>query len=801
MDEKTLSVLEYPKVLERLAGYASFSLSAEFARALKPTNDLVEASRRQSITSEARFLLSTSADVTVGGARDIRSHVDLARRSGVLDSPSLLDIKNTLVSARTLARGLERQADQIPNLTAIAVRMPPPSGLVDAISRAISERGDVLDSASDRLGNIRRELKVAHERLLSRLERIINDPRHAPMLQENIITQRNGRYVIPLRAEFKGRIRSIIHDQSSSGATLFIEPLVTVELNNQWHELQLAERDEERRILAELSAMVGINAENILDVIDALAEFDLALMCAKYAEDLRAAEPVLVAARPASDSHPGTTIRLYHARHPLLPVETVVPIEVDLDEHTFAVVITGPNTGGKTVSLKTVGLMALMAQSGLHIPAQSGSTLSLFSNVYADIGDEQSIEQSLSTFSGHITNIVRIIKHAKMDTLVLLDELGAGTDPQEGAALARALMQHLVDQRIPCLVATHYPELKSFAHATSGVVNASMEFNLHTLSPTYHLTIGLPGRSNALLIAERLGLPQPILQAARETLDPNDLRSEDLLDEIHHQRNMARKARNKAEKERMKSERMRQTLQKELDAIEDERLKVLEQARRQMEQETLSLRDELSDLRRALAHARQPLEALKSVQEELEVLEEHVQKPAARKQTPASALRSLKVGDRVYLRSLQTEGIVSALSESDVEVQMGALRVRAHLSDIQRPGEEQEQTPKPVKKAPAVRVAQKSEPEKKAIFHSSPGMELDLRGQCVEDALSALDRYLESAYLANMPFVRIIHGKGTGRLREVVRDSLRQSSHVVRWESGGDREGGDGVTVAFLSPE
>ncbi len=327
---------------------------------------------------------------------------------------------------------------------------------------------------------------------MGKLEKMISDPRITPILQEAIITQRGGRYVIPLRADFKGRMRAIVHDQSSSGATLFVEPLATVDLNNEWQEKQLAERDEERRILAELSGEVGIYAAALNALLVALAEFDLALACAKYAEDMHASEPLISESRKVKgEKHPGSTIRLYHARHPLLDPEKVVPIDFDLDEGTFAVVITGPNTGGKTVSLKTVGLLILMAQSGLHIPAQSGSAVSCFHQVFADIGDEQSIEQSLSTFSGHITNIVRILRMADRDTLVILDELGAGTDPQEGSAIARAILGNLVERAIPCLVATHYPELKAFAHATPGVTNASVEFDLKTLRPTYHLSLGL----------------------------------------------------------------------------------------------------------------------------------------------------------------------------------------------------------------------------------------------------------------------------------------------------------------------
>jgi DNA mismatch repair protein MutS2 len=796
MDEKTLVTLEYTKILERLAGYASFGISAELARALRPTSEIADVRLRLAFTTEARRLLEVYDDFTIGGARDIRTQVDLARRAGVLDPSELLDIKNTLIAARNIARTLERQPEPLNNLKGLVPALLPPSGLIDAITRAISERGEVLDNASDRLGRIRSELKIAHDRLMSKLEKLINDPKNAPILQDQLITQRNGRYVVPLRSEFKGRIRSIVHDQSSSGATLFVEPLATVELNNTWHELQLAERDEVRRILAELSAEVGRNAEWINEILTAMAQLDLALMCAKYGDDLHASEPVLVPSRAATKDHPGSTIRLFQARHPLLDPASVVPVDVDLDIHTFGLVITGPNTGGKTVTLKTVGLLVLMAQSGLHIPAQSGSTLSLFENVYADIGDEQSIEQSLSTFSGHITNIVRILKHASFQTLVLLDELGAGTDPQEGAALARALLSHLVEKKIPCLVATHYPELKSFAHATPGIVNASMEFNLETLRPTYHLTIGLPGRSNALLIAERLGLPAEILTDARSGLNPEDLRAEDLLDEIHRQRDLSRQARQEAEQMREDVNRSRLELSTRLEKMEDERLALLDRARIEAEKEVSELRQELEDVRRSLERARQPLDAIKALQEQAESLEDEVRQPVERRQVAQPAPRPLKTGQRVRLRSLNMEGIVTAIGESEIEVQMGALRVRARLNDIQRTGEPEQRTEKPLPPTPR----RKETPSGSAgqVLRSSPGMELDLRGQRAEDALDRLVQYIDSAYLSGLPFVRIIHGKGTGRLRQVVREALRESPHVKNFENGLDGEGGDGVTVAHL---
>ncbi len=795
MDEKAFHTLEFPKIRERLAGYAAFSLSAELAHLLTPTTSLEEARARQAQTREARHLLSVNDSVTIGGAHDIGDSIDMAHRFGVLDGTALLEVKNTLVAARSLNRIFSKTGEAYPGLQTIAAALPPPSGLVDAISKALSDKGEILDGASLRLSSIRSELGVAHDRLLARLQRIVADPRNAPMLQESLITQRNGRYVIPLRAEYKSKLRSIVHDQSSSGATFFVEPLATVELNNRWRELQLEEQEEERRILTDLSAQVGAQYEILLAMLQALAQFDFAIMCARYAEDLHAIEPELVAVKTNRPNHPGTTLRLYQARHPLLSSANVVPVDVDLDEQTFSLVITGPNTGGKTVTLKTVGLLVLMAQCGLHIPAQSGSALSIFQDVFADIGDEQSIEQSLSTFSAHITNIARIFSAADRETLVVLDELGAGTDPQEGAALARALLDYLVQRKIPNLVATHYPELKTYAHTTRGVTNASMEFDLKTLRPTYHLMIGLPGRSNALLIAERLGLPSEILAAARSEIHPDELKADALLDEIHRQRDLARQTRSEAEKAHQEAEKLRVQLAAELDKLEDLRLNTLEEARSQAEDELAELKSDLEEVRRALSKARQPLDEIRSLQREVETIEEVVQKPVKRKATPSARDDSLKIGEKVRLRSLNLLGVVTSITAETVEVQAGPLRARARLADIQRLKTVQED-------ASTEEVRRKNSFESADIqLHASPGMELDIRGQRADDALEALQERIDAAYLAGQPFVRIIHGKGTGRLRQVIREALKQSAHIIRFETGQESEGGDGVTVAFIKED
>jgi DNA mismatch repair protein MutS2 len=483
-------------------------------------------------------------------------------------------------------------------------------------------------------------------------------------------------------------------------------------------------------------------------------------------------------------------------------------------------VITGPNTGGKTVALKTVGLLALMGQAGLHIPAHTGSEISIFERVFADIGDEQSIEQSLSTFSGHITNIIRILEQADQRSLVILDELGAGTDPQEGSALARSILTNLLEHGITTLVTTHHPELKAFAHAMPGVVNASVEFNLETLRPTFRLTIGLPGRSNALAIAERLGLPDEIIANARAEIHPDDLRAEDLLNEIHHQRDLARQARAAADEARQEAESLRAELYERLDKIEDERRKLLESARSEAAAKIEGLQEEIASIRKALARARQPVEALKEIETQVETLQEAFEQPVERQQPELGPemqklererRRAIRLGDKVRLRSLGAQGVVIALAQQEAEIQVGMMRVRAQLSDLELPTASGATVPGTGVKAQGQRP--KAQSEKSGNLHAgtvvaatgstislpaSPGMELDLRGKRADEALMDLDRYLDAAFLSGMPFVRIIHGKGTGKLRDAVRQALHQNPHVRSFEGGGEKEGGEGVTVAKL---
>ncbi|RME37324.1 MAG: endonuclease MutS2, partial [Thermoflexia bacterium] len=621
--------LELPKILDRLAAHTSFSASAEKARRLVPGTQAAEVRERLTTTAEARRFLKERPQTDLGDVRDLRPLVEAARRSVLLSPADLLDIRQTLLVARRFRQIFAPLESAYPRLAAIVARLALCPKLVEAIGRALDNRGEVRDDASPALTRVRQELRATHDRLMDRLQRIIASPENQPYLQEPLITMREGRYVIPLKAEFKGRIPGIVHDRSASGATLFIEPLAVVELANTWRELQLQEEEEVRRILADLTARVAAFGEDLDRTVDALADLDLAFAAARYAEELNATEPTILEGRQSRD---GARLRLLQARHPLLDPATVVPIDVVLDGESHVLVITGPNTGGKTVTLKTVGLLALMAQAGLHIPAAPGSALPVFNAVYADIGDEQSIEQSLSTFSAHLTNILSFLHRADERSLVLLDELGAGTDPAEGSALARALLETFRRKGALTFVATHYPELKAYAQLTPGVQNACVEFDPETLRPTYHLTIGLPGRSNAFAIARRLGLDEEIVRQAEALISREDRMTEGLLADLHRLRLEAARARDEALAARAEARRLEEELQKRLAQIDEERAAILEAARREAQAEVERLREDLRALRRKLGQiAAMPLspqalpqarEALAAVEAELEEVAE-----------------------------------------------------------------------------------------------------------------------------------------------------------------------------------
>lgn len=791
MDKKHLNTLEFPLILARLAAHTSFSAGKELALALEPSPVLAEVRQRLQETREARLLLDTGGGVSLGGVHDIRSLAHHARRGAVLPPVDLLNVRDTLRAGLRVRRRLERIHERVPLLADIAARIETCQDLAQEIARCINDQAEVVDHASAKLARVRRDLRTAHERLVDKLNRIVANPRNATYIQEPLVTQRAGRYVVPIKADFKGRIPGIVHDSSASGATLFIEPLSALEMGNRWRQLQIEEEKEVERVLAELSAFVAGLADELGWAVEALAELDLILARAHYADVLEATEPRLAPFEDRKTSwHPGSTLDLKQARHPLLDPETVVPIDLHLSDDYFILVITGPNTGGKTVSLKTVGLMAVMAQSGLHLPVAEGSALSVFEGVYADIGDEQSIEQSLSTFSSHLTNIVDILERATDRSLLLFDELGAGTDPVEGSALARAVLSHLLARRWTTLVATHYSELKAYAHTTAGVENASVEFDLETLSPTYRLTVGLPGRSNAFAIAERLGLSAEIVHGARTLVSPEELEVEKLLAEIQQSHREATVARDEAVLGQRQLEDQERQLAARLAVIDGERAAILGEARAQARRELAVVRTELESLRAEMQGYRSQSslgeEWLAHARARLAEQEQTVLAPSPPPTPDTVPLPGgLEVGDTVWVAGLGTTGQVTALDGDGVEVQVGSFGVRVERSGLER------------RALPTVPESEASlaPPE----FHPSPGVELDLRGQRVEETLPRVDKYLDDAFLAGMPFVWIIHGKGTGALRQAVRQQLQDHPLVKSYRSGEHGEGGTGVTVAYLA--
>ncbi|MBI5030551.1 MAG: endonuclease MutS2 [Chloroflexi bacterium] len=797
MNPKYLHTLEFDKILARLAAHTEFSASEALARELTPSIDPEEITRRQGETTEARAVLDQHSEMSIGGARDVRPLTKNARIGAVLQPLDFLEIRQTLIAARTLRRSLIRLETLYPHLAARAALLMELPSVIDSISRAINDRAEVADNASDALAHIRHELNVQRSRLMEKLQRLISSSSNAKVIQEPIITQRDGRYVIPIRAESKGRIPGVVHDTSASGATLFIEPLAAVEMGNRVRELEREEAREIERILRELTALIASHGDAIDETVDTLAEIDLAFAKAKYSAEIRGVEPQFQIPNDKLQNRnsqlPITKLELNEARHPLLDPEKVVPISVRLGDPFSILIITGPNTGGKTVTLKTVGLMVVMAQSGLHIPVRAPARLPIFSGVYADIGDEQSIEQSLSTFSSHLKNITEILREADSRSLVLLDELGAGTDPVEGSALARAILTHLLDRKISALVATHYAELKAFAHTTPGVQNASMEFNVETLSPTYHLTIGLPGQSNAFAIASRLGLDQNIIAQARSALTSTDVELEKMLAEIKRTQQQAASARAHAEIAQREMEQRNAEARKKLAEIEASREEILTRAHEEAQAEVELAREELNKLRqewRTVSLARDYVENQRGKLDELAETIAPTPSPALPHTLPTLANQPSteppQVGDHVMVPRLGQPGEIVGMDASGADVQVGSFRVRVKLDELG----EKVASPKPMQQQSVSSISLPTA--------ESPGVELSLRGLRADDALDKLEKYLDRAYLAGLPYVRIVHGKGTGTLRKLARDLLRGHPLVAQVREAEPHEGGDGVTVVKL---
>lgn len=801
MDEKSIQKLEYFKILERLTKYTSFSAGKALAQALRPTTDRQEAELWQAETKEALVLLDTNSSVTIGGARDVRQPVDNAQRGFTLQAEALLNIQSTIIAARNLKRHLLKAEADYPNLAAIAQLIEECPGIVSKVSQTIDERGEVLDSASPALGKIRQAQRTVHGRIQEKLQRILNSKSNQ-YLQEPLVSMRGGRYVVPLRADAKGRIKGIVHDQSGSGATLWLEPMATVDLNNEYRGLHLQEEEEIGRILAELSADIADQGDSIKRVVERMAELDLIFARSRFAVEIDGIPPEFVEWRefeqpkppkhanerakwtpPPPKLHPGSTIWIRAARHPLLEPDSVVPTDLTVPNDIFTVLITGPNTGGKTVSLKTLGLMVLMAQSGLHLPAIEAK-LTLFDHVFADIGDEQSIEQSLSTFSAHMTNIIRILGQVDDRSLVLLDELGSGTDPTEGAALAQAIINYLRDKGATSFVATHYPELKIYASQKEGATNASLLFDVETLSPTFEMSIGIPGRSNAFAIAQRLGLDDTILDDGMRLVGDDSHEAENLLDSIYELRENIASDEAATRLARRQIEDERDALVRRLEQIEEEREDILDQTRAELQSEIEGVQAELRQIRRQIRDA-DSLNKLKKLNKQIEAVGlsdtavTKIRKPD--KPEPQSG-RPIQVGDTVLIKLLNTRGDVLSIDKKEAMLAVGRLQMRAKLSDL-----EFKSRPSP-------------EPEQDSFVPAgkSPGLELDIRGKRVEEGLQELEAYVDSAFLAHLPWIRVIHGKGTGKLRTAVRKSLAKNKQVASWEEGKDGEGGAGVTVAKL---
>ena len=797
MDEqrqKDLQRLEFDKVREALAAHTETDPGREMARGVAPVSDASEARRRLRETSEARALLRSKGHLSLAGARDVRETVMRAALGGALEPSELLDVRATLAVARTLRTMVMGQEDELPSLSAIVREIAPQPGLEQDIERCISAQGEVKDDASPLLRRLRKDMRGAYAQLWEKLNEIVGSTLGQKVLQEPLITSREERLVLPVKTEHRTQLPGLVHDISDSGATVFIEPLEAVELGNAWRELRIAERREVERVLGELSAAVGDHAPDIERMVERLAHVDLAVAKARYANALQAMEPEIVA-----EGEPYLSLR--DARHPLLRGR-VVPISVDIGQGYTALLVTGPNTGGKTVALKTVGLLAVMALAGLHIPAGDGSIVYAFDGVYADIGDEQSIEQSLSTFSSHMGNIVRVLRNATGRSLALLDEMGAGTDPLEGSALARAVLSELVRRRTLTLATTHHGELKAFAHVTPGMKNASVDFDPETLAPTYKLTIGLPGSSNALAIAERLGMERRVLDEARGFISPDQIEVDSLLAQIRHERDALVAERRAAESARMEAERLRQELAAERERLEDRKADILEDAGREVRARAEEMEKRLQKAARALddiaaeqeasrAAAREALkETVRKAAAEVKAVRREVAGPAWSPPEPSRRRQQVgpvRRGDTVRVRGLgqRAEVLSDVDAEGNVEVQAGALKLRVPVRDVIGRDE-------PSARPATVRVP--SPPPGEGV-----GPELMLHGMRVEPALAKLDQYLNDAALAHLSRVVVVHGKGTGALRLAVREYLKGHPLVTAYASAPPESGGDGATVVELA--
>jgi len=795
LGDRDLELLEFHKIREILAGFTSFSASRELALDLAPLPDEEEVRLRLRQSAEARRLLSLSPDTHIGEVVDIRETVKMAVRGKVLPPRSLLEIQRTLDSARLLKSHLINLPAELPLLSGLAGDIVALEQIVKDIGGCLSPTGDLLDSASPKLASVRHRMRQVRQELLTHLQAIITSPRGRRIIQEPIVTEREGRYVIPVKVEFRRQIRGVVHDVSNTEATVFIEPWTTTDVQNELRELVAEEKDETERILRTLSAEVGAFQSEISRNIELIAEIDLALAKARYAREAKATEPIIVAAARSAkvEGHePGGVLRLVEARHPLLK-KKAVPLSVEIGRDFSVLVITGPNTGGKTVALKTLGLLSLMAQAGLPIPAQAESRIPVFDGVYADIGDEQSIEQTLSTFSWHIGNIVRIINSATAQSLVLLDELGTNTDPGEGSALGRSILLHFLSQETMTVATTHYTELKALAHATGGMENAALDVDPVTMTPTYHLTVGIPGGSNALATASRLGLSAEIVDRARQMLSQGAQEVESLLTHLVTEQKNVESLRHSLEKELNEAEQSDADLKNRLRQLEEERRRIIKQARDQIAREAAELqvkiREAAAELRKERSRERieQAKKALAEAQERLDA-EVWQARPAVETEETEAGAGPIAAGDTVWLKEAGVPATVLSMSEERglIEVQAGKVKMTLRLDSVEK------------RIPPTGAVKTGGALIKKEMRKPRVSLELDLRGKRAEEVEPVLEGYLNEASLGGLSRVRIIHGIGTGTVRQIVREMLASHPLVTSFQPGEQGEGGDGVTIVSM---
>jgi DNA mismatch repair protein MutS2 len=799
VDSRSIALLEFPLIRERLAEKTSFPPSRRLADRLEPESDPVLVARGLDETDQTRALLTERAGVGIGASHDIGPAVERAARGGRLDAAQFLELADTLDATIRLQTSLADDRRQL--LHALARDLHPLPAVRSTLARTFDPTGELLDTASARLGGLRAAVRVAYDRLRRRLEALVGSELGGA-LQDPIITLRNGRYVVPVKAEARSRVKGIVHDASGSGQTLFVEPLVAVELGNAWREAQVAEQEEVERILDELSALVGANAVALRETLDALARFDFWAAKANLAAELDGV-------RAETTDRP--EVVLLSARHPGLSGR-VIPIDIRLGEGFTALVVTGPNTGGKTVTLRTLGLLALMHQAGLHVPAATGSRLPVFRDVFADIGDEQSIAQSLSTFSGHLRSITRIVESAGPGTLVLLDELGAGTDPTEGSALAQALLDHFIRAGALIAATTHYAELKAYAHTTEGASNASVEFDLETLSPTYRLTIGLPGGSQAFAIAERLGLSPTIVADARSRLSENQRAFEETLARIREHEGETSEALERARAAEARAAESLRTADEERRRARRERDEAVRAARTEAEKLVEGLRDEVQATRRALERETITAPSLDAAVARAEAQLGRLpgpEAPTTEAATPA-APRVWQLGERARSRNGGWEGRIAALERGGkrATLESGGMRVSVETDDLEPLGGPETEPDPDRTIGRNARIIRSGDDGRRGTTVGAGRLQLerartvasslDLRGARVDEALDSLERYLDDAALAGLDKVTVIHGHGTGALRDAVRD--RAAGHpLVKATRAGERgEGGDGATIIQL---